>query len=311
MKDNLEKIVIESSSKCNFSCKHCPITYNDDPKDFDLSLLNNLENAIRSCKEVSLFGWGEPLCNPDFPDIISRIREISHSVKIYFTTNGSLLNKDLCDFFINKKVDFISISLDNTEVDKLRTNSLNSIISNIKYMLKNKKNVPHIRFTMTLSTLNINKLKDMIRFSHSIGIKELNCVFLTAFFESMRKFTLEFQDKKVKKIFQDSKELAESLNITLKLPEHKNSSCITFKNEVLITSKGNVKPCICYPISLGNIANNTLEKILNSKRYQNELKKIKEKEICDFCFKCQYLDIQNGQGFSMIDTNILNKIFNT
>jgi len=309
----LKKLILETSSRCNFTCKHCPISYNQTPADFDINLLYKLKNTIENCEEISLFGWGEPLINPDFLKLVSLIREISKKVRIYFTTNGSLLNKKACDHFINNRVDYISISLDSLKNPKLREIPLDIIINNVKYLVQNGNDHPHIRFNVTLNALNIYELPKIIEFSHSLGLKEINCVFMTAFFKSQINQTLKNRISLINEEFKKSRKVSEKLGIKLRLPDLSTpkTSCEIAVNELFITSHGTIKPCLCYPKNLGNLSNQNIEDILNSTEYNEEIKKIKNNGICDFCYKCQYLNIQNGKGFDFTDDMILKSIFNS
>ena len=91
-----DKLTIELTRKCNFSCSHC-LRGNAESKDFDINHFNKFiyDNNIESISTITLTG-GEPLL---VPDIISEIAEviIQRNIDVnnyYIATNGSQFNID-------------------------------------------------------------------------------------------------------------------------------------------------------------------------------------------------------------------------
>lgn len=96
------------------------------------------------------------------------------------------------------------------------------------------------------------------------------------------------------------------LNISKMLPE-----CSALRKTVFIDSNGDIYPCIALPIKIGNIFNNSLEKILKSpystfiKRKIYDSQKNVEKNI----LFCPAINYSENKDFSKIPEYIKN-VFN-
>lgn len=105
------------SNVCNFSCRYCAVDLgmeNHTPKCIEAPLLNAAEYvrnmvliAQHGFKNVSFTG-GEPLLNPQFPEIAEGCRDIFDTIEI--TTNGSRLIENI--EIVKKYIDVLKISID-------------------------------------------------------------------------------------------------------------------------------------------------------------------------------------------------------
>ncbi len=106
--------IIELSSKCNFSCIHCPYPkgLKRDSEFINKSSLFNFINKNRIFFNDSVFivgGFGEPLMHKDFNEIIEFLSENN---KVYIETNGSFLSPDFYNQFKNSHNIFLVVSID-------------------------------------------------------------------------------------------------------------------------------------------------------------------------------------------------------
>lgn len=103
MSKNIQNIVILTTTKCNARCYYC---FEKGIKPVDMTK-ETADSLIKFCKEkykdkkllVSWFG-GEPLMNFDIVKYITeRLTEEGYDLEGYITTNGSLITKEIEEYF--------------------------------------------------------------------------------------------------------------------------------------------------------------------------------------------------------------------
>jgi MoaA/NifB/PqqE/SkfB family radical SAM enzyme len=112
-----ERIQIEITNRCNYSCGMCPReSFNLPEKDISFDLFTKIIHRLAQNKfhqyTITLTGWGEPLLHPELIDMIVYIKDKGHVVGV--TTNGLLL-ASFIERFIEVRLDKLTISLDNVE----------------------------------------------------------------------------------------------------------------------------------------------------------------------------------------------------
>src|SRR3989304_4556679 len=104
---------IEITNKCNFTCPMCPREIMDVPlTNMDFGLFKEVVRKLSGVKDFILTGWGEPLLHPNFFEMVDFVASINPHAKIRFTTNGSLLNRDIRKRILNSKIEQVSLSID-------------------------------------------------------------------------------------------------------------------------------------------------------------------------------------------------------
>lgn len=108
-------LFIDPSSACNFKCKFC---MNDRIKDKQImnfglfqSIIDSLSEFKNPIKVIRLYGFGEPLINPKFCDMVQYAKLSDKVVSVDTTTNASLLNTRLNEELIESGIDRINISI--------------------------------------------------------------------------------------------------------------------------------------------------------------------------------------------------------
>ena len=99
------ELMIELTTECNLNCIHCfrnsmRESFGRMTRDIMERILSEIE--ITGVKAVSLSGWGEPSCHPDFLWFIKELK--TRGVKVLLNTNGTLLSKFAVT--ISAKIDY-------------------------------------------------------------------------------------------------------------------------------------------------------------------------------------------------------------
>ena len=92
-----------------------------------------------------MFGFGEPLCNLDFVEMIRKVRETRRFETIDFTTNGLLFTPSRIDEIIAAGVDTIRISLQGLDADTYQRvcgvkMDFDRFVVNLRYLYEHKEN---------------------------------------------------------------------------------------------------------------------------------------------------------------------------
>lgn len=336
---------IETTAACNMACSFCPYPLKDD-KTSKLNIekiediLKSIDPSDSEFKYITFSQFNEPLLDSRIFEVTEMAQNLNF--KIYFVTNGLLLNKEknIEELFRLKPEVKISMQvLDNSKHKSARglnlelTRYLDTIINfcekaknkNIKINIDigcnfndNKVNFLTKKF-MGISTGDSSVpdtldetwkfLKPILKKFYNIeGVS--NKEKIQAILENKEDF------KKIKKdyIYQEGFEIFENIRLKIKpffygnrikdfLPVNNNFSCTS---EILaVQADGNIVPCcLTYDdsISLGNINNQSIEKTLNGNEFLKNLRKKGEKKHLT-CQKCFGEPTKRGIFFR----NIINK----
>lgn len=148
---------------CNLKCKHC---YADsDSKKYEGELnINEAKAFIDDLKAfnvpVILFSGGEPLLRENFFDILKYTSE--KGIRSTISTNGTLLDKDVCQNLRKMDVGYVGVSLDGigSKHDEFRgvNGSFDGALRGIRNCMETGQKVG-LRFT--INKHNYNQLEDI------------------------------------------------------------------------------------------------------------------------------------------------------
>ncbi len=172
---------IEPTNSCNFGCIMCMRNFFSAPQGFmNMSLYRKIiEEAEGQVKRLVLYGQGEPLFHPNFIQMIALAREfMGLDVQLFFSTNGSLLNRDVADKLLKTyKVDEISFSVDTTDfakLERIRIGAVSEVIfKNLKYVAELKKKLDYdfkLGVEAVVMKSNIDDLPDLVKNMSEIGV---------------------------------------------------------------------------------------------------------------------------------------------
>ncbi len=148
---------------CNLRCKHCYAS-SDNKKYNDELTLSDSKKFIDDLKNFNvpalLFSGGEPLMKEDILDILNYAN--IKNIKSTLSTNGTLLDKDICRFLKKINLGYVGVSLDGIgkSHDKFRgvKGAFDSSLKGIRNCMEVNQKVG-LRFTITKN--NYKDLKDI------------------------------------------------------------------------------------------------------------------------------------------------------
>ncbi|MBP7030773.1 MAG: radical SAM protein [Spirochaetes bacterium] len=305
--------------RCNLRCTHCYQDNYSNSQELDLnSLIRIADNLNYSMKNMhrhlnlSITG-GEPLLSDHLIELMKYIDNLSFIDQANIITNGTLLEEKLADFSKIKKCQKIFISLDGTcsdSNDSIRGNGVfEKVIKGISNIDRNRFEV-FLMFTLMKSnfkdafvldefikTCNLdgaiiekfvplgNHDKNFKNVVTKIHLKELYEYYLTKYHYSVdRSFEIRAlmikRNRHKDRIFP----FFSGKNYYKDKMEIKKGICIAGSDGVAVMPNGSIFPCRRLPLPLGNILDASLDKILESNKiYQNLRKRSLIKGKCSTC----------------------------
>lgn len=308
LKSKPQILQIFLSDLCNLHCVMCCNKTEERKQEYSLDY-KMVEKIILTNPQLLVIEWlgGEPTLYPHFEKLLDLAHE--QKIKQVLVTNGSLLNKRIINKLIEYNVD-VTISIDapiKSLYEKIRIGgNFDKLKNNLKLFVKEKKKRQH---SFDLLTVNYVVLKNnykyilkMVDFIKQTGIKNI-------FFESditngiysvsnisekdYKTFQKTLLNIKNNKKYNDMKILIDESFFTVEAEPIKNFSAIKEENRCLVPwiscciySNGNVSNSMFCSHVIGNIHNNDLEQIWNSKeniKIRKQIIKNSTKQICDLC----------------------------
>lgn len=271
-----KKIYIEITNRCNLSCKFCSKS-NRIKKDMSVSEFETVINKIKDyTNHIYLHIKGEPLLHPSLEELLDICSK--NSIYVNITTNG--INIDKCKNILLKPC----VRQVNFSLHSYVFNNPDKYISSINdYVLSASKLGKYCVYRFWAFNGNYT---DNERFF----ITSLSKVYKTD----------------VLKLLSNSENIKLSTNVYINKsrefiwPDINNNyynefgKCYALKDHIGILCDGTIVPC-CLDgegiISLGNIYNDDLDSIINSKRFKDMLDNFKNNKKCeDLCRHCNFIE---------------------
>ena len=307
---------IEVSTRCNLRCRICGQVLYDAPKeDMPLDTFNRLEHLFEHSEEVKLYGSGEPFLNPDYFEMIKRVKAPGNRISII--TNGTLLGDDACTKIVEEGVDILTVSIDGARPETFnyirRGADFHKVIGNVRRLVRKKEEMgkknPYIAINFVVTQLNLPELPEMVRLANNLKVDGILAVELIDW-DMIKDEKLKPPGKGLKYI-RRAERLARKLNVKLeiqpnlvreikslnkkpgarrhspavsKLPRRR--LCTQPWDSVQIDFNGDVRPC-CWPSRvLGNIHREDFPDIWNGLLYNEFRRLLRSGHPPEECLKC-------------------------
>jgi radical SAM protein with 4Fe4S-binding SPASM domain len=257
-------INIELTNVCNFDCIMCPNAIIDPKGHMDVALFKRIFNEIdkRGPATLMFVKQGEPLLHPNIKDIMKIIKNRKSAHKIMWVSNGSTLRKKNIDLLIDAQIGEVNISIDSLKPElyqKIRGFELSKILANIDLLQKCKKekgsHLPKISINMVKMKETVGELASMRSYFKERGIEFTH-----------QKFNSAFTSEEESKVLGDAKSALVPNRQTKRYP------CTQVFTNTAINFDGTISLCCAdwnYAYKVGDVRENSIEKIWNSERYQS------------------------------------------
>jgi len=316
---SLKKLDLEISNPCNEHCVHCYRTCESTKRGF-LSLkdvqkiFEELEPTREEQISVLLTG-GEALLNKDWRKIL--IYATEHSARVSLFTNGSLITDDDVQFLASfnecKQFKEVQISLYSLqpEIHDAITGLIGSCLKSLNAIEKLKNAGVKVFVSCPVMKLNQKFVPDLMRYMDKKNIG--SCADLFIFPNSDYKSGNVQQRLSLDDLEQFYQETTKNNFELAYIWRNKRPKEIVLENYfygaansgILISGDGNIYPMIGWYEKLGNIHNDSLQKIYIDHPLLEKCRQVKVKdfeecvncsaiEYCSFC-PTPHLTANNGQ----------------
>jgi len=151
-------IFIDPSSACNFKCKFCMNHKIKNPKIMDSlvykKIIDDLQEFETPIKTIRLYGFGEPLFNKNFCDMVVYAKKSNKVISVDTTTNASMLSPELIIKLVESGIDRINISINGLSDIDYKNFTGQQI--NFKNLVANISNLYDIKKDSTIVFIKIN-----------------------------------------------------------------------------------------------------------------------------------------------------------
>jgi len=304
---------------CNLRCQHC---YQDDfskKKDLDWAGLKKIsDNILTTIKEwdrtacIHLTG-GEPLLKPELFDLLNYLDQSPVVEELGIITNGLLFNRDvvkrLPEFLKLKK---IKISLDGADAetnDSIRgEGTFDKVIQNIP--LIKKENSFEIILMFTVMKRNFRDLPSFIKLCQELS---LNGFIIERFIpwgrgrERIEEVLNKEEWKELIKTLLDLFSIEDEnsflpyqafqVGFNGEEPELLGAPCVIGRDGLCIMPDGSVFPCRRFPISIGNLLNDSLKTIWEKSDLLENLRR--KDNLKGKCGRCEIKDCRGCRSLAL------------
>lgn len=273
MSKRFSKIYVEITNYCNLNCSFCSKD-NREKREMTVDEFDMVINKIKDYTDnIYLHVKGEPLLHSHLDEILTICDKNNIGVRI--TTNGTLLNNKK-ELLVKHKIKQINVSLhsENNYPDYFEN------IFNACDLLSEKTAIIYRLWTLPslqiekLSTNMVDKINEYYKLSTNMVDKIKN-------------------EKNIK--LQDNIYIDKDLEFDWpRITTNRNllGTCLGTRTHIAILSNGLVVPCCLDSegiIKLGNIFENSLDDIINSRLFKEINNGFKNnKVVCTLCQSCTY-----------------------
>ena len=268
-----KRIYIEITNNCNLNCSFCSEVLKK-RRNMSLEEFEEVLNKIKDYTDyIYLHVKGEPLVHKDIIEFINKANE--YNLKVNLTTNGTIFNKYAKELGKCKNLNKINFSLHS---ENNKPNYLEDIFDNIKYLSTNTTVIYRL-WTLKNNELDekSTKIVDKIKEYYDLSPETVDKI----------KNTTNIKISSTIYVDKDNEFEWPTVN------NHKSEGfCYGLSTHIAILVDGTVVPCCLDSngvIELGNIFTDSLEDVINSNRYQNLLKSLRDRKPCEeLCKSCVF-----------------------
>ena len=303
------EIEISPSGACNHRCIFCAVDYIGYQPDFldkDILLENIKSMYDYGLKSVICSGEGEPLLNPNMPDIANSMK--SYGLDVALSSNGVLLTEDVSKECL-KAFTWIRFSVASMEeksytaIQRGRDGDLSKVCDNLSSAVK-VRNDQKLATTLGVQCLlmneNMEQLPAMARHLREIGVDYLTVKPYSQHLHSENHIRFDYDkildlEDMLKEYETDRFRVYFRANAMKKMHQDKcYEQCYGLPFMTHIDAKGNVWPCVAHigldELCYGNIYEHPFLEIWSGEKRERIVNMIKEKGINQMCRDACRLD---------------------
>jgi AdoMet-dependent heme synthase len=321
----------ESTSGCNLSCAHCRRLNVSSKADAAGELSTEsacrvFESATKLGRPVIVFSGGEPLLRPDWPELAAYAKSLG--LPTAMATNGTLIDQPMAARIAAAGFHRVSVSLDGADAathDPFRgvAGAFDKALAGIAAL--RHAGVP-VQINVSIAAHNIAQLDSLHDLCVSVGAVAMHLFMLVPVgCGAQIKQTHELSPEQYEQALNwvCDRQLSGNIEIRATCAPHYyriasqrglslrpgSRGCLAGAGVIFVSSRGEVFPCGYFPISCGNVLNESLENIWITSSVLNDLRDPSRLQgkcgACEFnilCGGCRARAYAQNENFFSADT---------
>ncbi len=310
------QLVWDITYGCNLKCKHCYATAGK-PLPDELTTEEALDVIDKLDKfgiTILAFSGGEPLVRKDIFELTNYASEKGMYVAI--ATNGTLITEDMAKRMKENGVSYVQISLDGMKKTHEEFRGMSGVFDKTVEGIRNSvKEGFFVNVSMTVTKFNYNDVDPVIDLCEKLGVSWfMHYNFIptgrggTVLGRELD-ITPEMREKLLNKLYEKNKTSNISILSTAPqfarivmerdaeyVPTHFYNvgvrgladfigGCGAGRFYISLRANGDIQPCVFFPLKIGNIREDDLEKLWKE---SNILRELRDRDILERCGTCEY-----------------------
>jgi MoaA/NifB/PqqE/SkfB family radical SAM enzyme len=176
------EVYFEVTNRCNLLCETCPRTHNEleAPADLGYARMVEIADELPVIDRALLHGVGEPLLNPELPEMIAYFA--GRGAHVVFNTNGILLDDRRGDAVTRAGLAEVRVSLDAATPQTFKVvrgaDVLPKILRNVEAFTTRRaargETRPLVSIWATTLQENLDELPDLVRLAADVGVRRVH-----------------------------------------------------------------------------------------------------------------------------------------
>lgn len=285
-------ISIEPTTACNLGCPECPSglkQFTRETGKLQLELNERILNEVgKQLFYINYYFQGEPFLHPHFLDLV----RAAHQRKIYTatSTNAHFITAEKADEIVASGLDRLIISIDGMTQETYESyrvhGKLDKVIEGTKNIVqakrKAKSNTPHLIFQFLVVKQNEHEIENLYSLAKELGVDEVRLKSVQVYDYKNGNALLPSNQK-----YSRYKKKSDG---TYAIKAKTGNHCWRMWSSTVFTWDGILVPC-CFDKDaqhqLGNIQENSFERIWGNQSYREMRKKIlTSRHQIDICTNC-------------------------
>ncbi len=312
---------VEPTNRCNLQCVFCSREkYLGNLVSLSLGRYRDLLSEVRP-KRVTFSGVGEPMLNPNLPDMV--VLAYKKGCSTVITTNF-VKGEELAEELVRSGLTGLRVSLDGATPETYKAirgaDFHEKILKGIRrvndYKKRLGKDTPGIGLEFVVQGRNLKEMPKMIKLARENGVNNVNFrplnVIGTEEKEALLRAGLVYEEyeRTIKETFKLSKELSVKTNLSVlledlqfywngysKIEDSSNGKvCLHLWLQAFVSSSGELTPCCALQmdegVSMGNVFSSSFEMVWNSQKYIEFRKRFREGKVtyksCRTCYRMDF-----------------------
>jgi radical SAM protein with 4Fe4S-binding SPASM domain len=227
-------IQFPTGTRCNLRCRFCTERSGEAARHYayeDLSFKEfcsiverpGWERAFNTVRTTALYGWGEPLFNPEYDKIFDYMAHNFPHQSISISTNGTLFDQRWTERLLAAMNSDVNFSVNAATTDTYRIlsgkNLFDRVVANIRYLTNKREQSdvehPAVSLSYVATTENITELPQFVNLAADLLADTVVVQDVMRFNEKARKLSLENEPDLAQKMFNIARKQAELRKIRI------------------------------------------------------------------------------------------------